>query len=288
MKKLITMITISILMSMGFTTIGFSSNSIEEITASQVVQKMDSREDGETQTMDTLMVLINKNNKKRVRNIKNIRKDYGLDSKGIIFFLSPADVRNTAYLSYDWDDEVKEDDSWLYLPALQKVKRIASSDQSGSFMGSDFSYADINGIQINNWDYTFANPGAKSSTNPSSNKSVKVDGFDTWVIQGVPKKELKDKVLTQTGYLKSMMWIRKDNHMLIKAKYWVKEGRKIKFFKAQDISKVDDIWTAHTLTMITTAKGKKTHSSVLKFSNVNYNTPIDDETFTTRRMERGL
>ncbi len=179
-------------------------------------------------------------------------------------------------MSYDWNDTEKEDDSWLYLPALQKVKRIASSDQSGSFMGSDFTYSDINGMEIEDWQYSFV----KENDN--------LNGVDTWVIQGLPKSGLKDKVINETGYLKSMMWIRKDNYMLIKGKYWVKEGKKIKYFKAADIKKVGDIWTAHELTMITTVKGKVDHSSVLKFSNVVYNKTIDDSSFTTRRMERGL
>ena len=108
------------------------------------------------------------------------------------------------------------------------------------------------------------------------------------MVQGLPKVESKDRVLEETGYLKSMMWIRKDNYMLVKGKYWVKQGRKIKYFKAADIKKVDGIWTAHELTMVSTVKGKVAHSSVLKLSNVKYNTPVDDVTFTTRSMERGL
>jgi hypothetical protein len=250
--------------------------SFADPTAFEVVQKMDTRDDGDTLTTDTLMILINKNQQKRIRNIKNIRKDYGLDTKGIIFFLSPADVRNTSYMSYDWDNAAKEDDSWLFLPALQKIKRVASNDKSGSFMGSDFTYSDINGIEINDWDYTFVK------------ESVVLEGVDTWVVQGLPKVESKDRVLEETGYLKSMMWIRKDNYMLVKGKYWVKQGRKIKYFKAADIKKVDGIWTAHELTMVSTVKGKVAHSSVLKLSNVKYNTPVDDVTFTTRSMERGL
>ncbi len=245
-------------------------------TAREVVEKWDTREDGDTVKSDTLMVLINKANSKRVRTIKNIRKDYGQDSKGIIFFLSPPDVRNTAYMSFDWDDASKEDDSWLYLPALQKVKRVAAGDKSGSFMGSDFTYSDINGIEIEDWDYTFAKENGTW------------DGQEVWIVQGLPKPEAKEKVLEETGYLKSLMWIRKDNFMLVKGKYWVKQGRKIKYFKAEEIKKVDDIWTAHTLTMVTTVKGKVEHSSVLKFSNVTYNVVVGDDSFTTRRMETGL
>ncbi len=270
MKKIV-IITLIVLVCIT----GVSSVSAQQ-DAAQVIKEWDTREDGDTLTSDTLMILINKNNSKRVRNIKNIRKDYGRDSKGIIFFLSPLDVRNTAYMSFDWDEPSKEDDSWLYLPALQKVKRVAAGDKSGSFMGSDFTYSDINGIEINDWDYSFAKENAS------------LNGKDVWIIQGLPKAQAKSKVLEETGYLKSLMWIQKDNFMLVKGKYWVKKGRKIKYFKAEEIKKVDDIWTAHALTMVTTVKGKVNHSSVLKFSNVVYNLPVDDSAFTTRRMERGL
>ncbi len=262
-----------------FLVINFSLTQLfaqSNFTAQQVVEEMDNRDDGQTRTSDITMVLINKNKQQRIRKIKNITKDYGEDTKGIIFFLSPADVKNTAYMSFDWDDNNKEDDSWLYLPALKKVKRIASSGKSGSFMGSDFSYSDINGIKIEDWDYTFIK------------KSTLVDGVDTWVVQGLPEKTKKERVLDETGYLKSLMWIRKDNFMLVKAKYWVKKGRKIKYLKAEDIKKTDDIWTAYKMTMITTTKGKIEHTSLLSFSNVQYNNEIDDGYFTTRSMERGL
>lgn len=269
---------IRLLVSLGafLVVVCLSGNTFAQSDAREVVRRMDTREDGDTLTSDTLMVLVDQRNQQRIRNIKNIRKDYGPDSKGIVFFLSPADVRNTAYMSFNWDDQEKEDDAWLYLPALQKVKRIASSDKSSSFMGSDFTYSDINGLEIEDWEYSFVEEDAS------------MDGHSVWVIQGLPKDERKKKVLEETGYLKTMMWIRKDNFMVVRGKYWVKQGRKIKYFKAEEIEKVDDIWTAHKLTMITTAKGKVEHSSVLQFSNIQYNLDIDDSVFTTRRMERGL
>ena len=270
--------TISLILIVFFAVVltGFPQTGTAQMTAVEVVEKMDNRDDGDTVNSDTLMVLLDKNNKKRIRTIKNIRKDYGKDSKGIIFFLSPADVRNTAYMSFDFDSIEKEDDTWLYLPALQKVKRIASSDKSGSFMGSDFSYSDINGIAIDDWDYTFARENSLSK------------GKDTWVVQGIPKPNTRERVLDETGYLKTMMWIKKDNFMLVKAKYWVQKGKKIKYFQASEIKKIDNIWTACEMTMITTSRGKVEHTSLLKFSNIHYNTPIKDTYFTTRSMERGL
>ncbi|MDD9301977.1 MAG: outer membrane lipoprotein-sorting protein [Desulfobacter sp.] len=89
------------------------------LTPSQVMEAVDTREDG-----DTLMILIDKHKNQRIRSIKSIRKDVGPDTKGILFFLSPADVRNTAYMSFDWEDHTKEDDSWLFLPALGQGSRM--------------------------------------------------------------------------------------------------------------------------------------------------------------------
>ncbi len=275
-KKIIPMAMIITVLSLMTISTSVTVWAGDNITAPEVMKKMDNRDDGQTMRSDITMVLVNKKRQKRIRKIKNISKDYGKDTKKIVFFLSPADVKNTAYMSFDWDDPGKEDDSWLYLPALKKVKRIASSDKSSAFMGSDFSYSDINGITIENWDYTFVK------------ESMLVDGFDTWVIQGVPKDSKKKKVMDETGYLKSLMWIRKDNFMVVKAKYWVKKGHKIKFLKAGDIKKIDGIWTACKMTMITTAKGRVEHTTLLKISSVKYNTDIDDARFTTLSMERGL
>ncbi len=248
----------------------------EPLTANEIVQKMDNRYDGDTVDSDIAMLLINKNGKKRERKIKSFSKDYGKDTKGVIFFLSPADVKNTAYLSYDWDLEEKEDDSWLYLPALRKVKRISSSDESGAFMGSDFSYADINGLDISHWDYTFIKENAV------------VNDMATWVIEGTPKPDRSEKVISETGYLKYRMWIRKDNFMTVKAKYQVKKGRKIKYFSAGDISLIDNIWTTGVMKMVTTQKGEKLHETTLTLQSVAYNQKLKDSFFTTHSIERGL
>lgn len=268
--------TISFLFTVVLAFTGISLAAEDTMTAYEVVQNMDNRYDGDTVDADMVMVLIDKKGEKRERRIKSFSKDYGKDTKSLIFFLTPADVKNTAYLSYDWDLEEKEDDSWLYLPALRKVKRIASSDESGAFMGSDFSFADINGLDISNWNYTFIN------------QTSVVDGMEVWEIEGTPQPQKQDKVLEETGYLKYRMWIRKDNFMTVQAKYWVKNGRKIKYFSAGDITLIDNIWTTGVMKMVTTQNGKKTHETILTLSSVRYNSELEDSFFTTQRIERGL
>lgn len=247
-----------------------------DLSAYEVMKKVDKRDDGKTSKSEMTMVLIDKRKNKRVRKIKAFRKDYGEDVKSISFFLSPADVRNTSFLSYEWDDPDKEDDNWLYLPALRKVKRISSGNKKDSFMGSDFSYADMNGMEISEWKYRFRK------------KSEMIDGKDCWVIEAVPKAEKRDKVIDETGYLKTVSWVRKDIFMTIRSILYVKKGKKIKYFIASDIQEIQGIWTAKKMTMKTTRRKHLEHMTILLFDDIVYNKGVDDTLFTTQRMERGI
>jgi len=103
--------------------------------ARSLMEQVDARDDGDNMTAESVMILIDKNNDQRVRKMKRFIKDKGEDVLSMVFFLEPADVKETGFLTYDYDDSAKDDDQWLYLPALKKSKRIANDDKSGSFMG---------------------------------------------------------------------------------------------------------------------------------------------------------
>lgn len=273
--KPLTQLLIAIL-SIGLFTAHPRALNAAALTPRAVMEAVQDRDDGETAESEMTMILIDRRNKQRIRQLKNFRKDFNPDEKSLIFFTHPADVRDTAYLSYEWDSSARTDDAWLYLPALRRVKRIASDDESGAFMGSDFTYADINGLEIEDWDYRFVK------------QSESVEGHDTWVIGGLPKPDRTARVVKETGYRKSLAWVRKDLFMVVKAKYWLKKGKKIKYFQAKNIRPVDGIQTAHHLSMITTRNGKKIHASVIKIDRVRYNRPVDDRLLTVQAMQRGL
>lgn len=247
-----------------------------ELTALEVMQQADQRYDGDTAIADYTMVLIDRRDRQRTRDLRIYSKDYGDDSKALSQFESPADIRGTAYLNFDWDDPERDDDSWLFLPSLQRVKRIASSDTSDSFLGSDFTYADINGIEISWFDYRFVN------------ESETIDGFDTWVIEASPKPEFKDKAEDATGYSKLQAWIRKDNFVQVRGQAWELRGNRIKYFTSAEIEQVDGIWTVKRLQAVTTRNGRQEHASVLQLNAVDYNQEVDDSVFTTEYMQRGL
>ena len=151
--------------------LGNISAQAAELSALDVMRRVDTRDDGATSLADYTMVLIDRRERERRRNLRIYSKDYGEDTRSFSYFETPADIRGTSYLNFDWADPDRDDDSWLYLPALQRVRRIAGSDTSDSFLGSDFTYADINGIEVDWWEYSFIN------------SSEIVEGQDAWVIE---------------------------------------------------------------------------------------------------------
>jgi hypothetical protein len=95
------------------------------MSAYEIMKKVDQRYTGETIEQTSTLILIDKKNRKRERKLKGFTKEVSDGTKSISFFLSPSDVKNTSYLSYNWDDPSKDNDSWLYLPSLQKTNRIS-------------------------------------------------------------------------------------------------------------------------------------------------------------------
>ncbi len=241
------------------------------ITAQEIAQKVHDRDEGDNLTSQMKMILIDKNGHKRVRTLKTYAKDKGEDTLKLMFFLTPADVQNTGFLTYDYEDSSKDDDQWLYLPELRKVKRIASSDKSSSFMGSDFTYSDMTSKNVEDYTYKIM-------------KEPTIKGHKTWQMLVTPKT---DKIIDETGYTKSIAFIRQDNFVVVQALNYIKIGKKLKYMMVTELEKIDGIWTTTKIQMVT-KKGKKTlHKTVLEFSNIKYNQDLKESFFTTRTLEAG-
>lgn len=276
MRKLFLLLT-----ALAFSAVSFAEpatnpatdKAVEKLDAREIMRRVDERYTGDTQSSVSTLSLIDKKGRERTRELQMFSMDKPDVEKSIVYFLAPADVKGTAYMSFDWEAESREDDSWLYLPALQQVKRVASSDESGAFMGSDFSYADINGMDFEDFEYIMVK------------ESDLVNGQDCWVIESRPKN---DKIIEKTGYTSAQSWVRKDIFMVVQGKIEVKKGNKTKYFSATDLELINDIWTAKTLQMITTRNGKKEHASVFKFADVVYNQQVDESRFDTQAMQRGI
>ncbi len=243
----------------------------DDAKARGIMTKVDARDDGKSIEEDMYMILIDKNSKKRTRDIKSYSKDFGKDTHRIMFFKSPADVKNTSFLTYDYDNPSKDDDQWLYLPALKKVKRIPSSDKSSSFMGSDFSYFDMTDRDLSDYNFKLI-------------KEMKVRGHDAWMIESTPRNK---KVVKESGYSKTIAVVRKDNFVVVRAINYLTNGKK-KYLDLKKIHKQKGVWVVDEMSM-TTKKGKSTqHKTLLKFRNIKVNGNLSDSIFTTRRLSKGL
>ncbi len=243
----------------------------EAPTGRQIMEWVDNRDDGDNGISDLKMTIIDKRGKERIRKMRSMTRDRGEDRLSLIFFLSPADVKNTGFLNHDYDDADRDDDQWLYLPALKKTKRIAGGDKSGSFMGSDFSYADMSTPPLDRYAYTLM-------------QETDVDGVPVWQIEAIPNaKESKE-----TGYTKSIVFVRKDNNVVIRSVIWLKKGKRLKYMNVDQLEKIEDIWVPTEITM-STRKGKKTlHKTRIQTSNVKFNQPLSEDMFSIRRLEKGI
>ncbi len=241
-------------------------------TGREVMERVDARDDGDLSTQDMVMILIDKNGNERVRELYSMSMDKGEDTHSLMFFRSPADVKDTGFLTYDYDEDEKDDDQWLYLPALKKTKRIASGDKSGSFMGSDFTYADMTDRKLDNYDYKLL-------------KEDEVGGHPVWVVEGVPNTQ---KEIDETGYTKAVYFVRKDNDVVIRSVAWVKKGKRLKYLDVKKLELIDGIWVPTEMHM-TLKKGKsKLHQTILTSENVKFNQELDENDFSVRRLEKGL
>jgi hypothetical protein len=247
-----------------------------EYSAEEIMRRVDEREAGDSSVSDITLVLIDRRERQRIRSLKLYSKNYGEDTKTLSLFESPADIRGTAYLNFDWNDSLRDDDSWLYLPALQRVKRLASSDTSDSFLGSDFTYADINGFEIDWYDYSLVN------------ESEMIGGEDCWVIEMIAKSEFKDRAEEATGYSKMQSWVSKEKFIQLRGQFWELRGNRIKFFTASEVELVEDIWTVKRLQAITTRNDRQEHASILQIKSIDYNVDVADELLTTQAMQRGF
>ncbi len=215
------------------------------------------------------MTLENARGQQRVRTIEGWSHELS-DNEEHRFakFLKPSDVRNTTLLTYDYDD--KDDDIWLYLPALKKVKRILSSNKTDYFMGSDFTYEDMENLDLTNWDYKLTGTEA-------------VDGVDCYVIEEVPNNEKEAK---ESGYSKRISWIAKTDFIPRRVDFYDKKGRLAKRLLFKDIhptSGTDPRPRAHRMEM---ENFITRHKTILVFDKLELDVPVDDDVFSQRNLRQ--
>lgn len=236
----------------------------QELTGLDIMAKVYDRPTGDDMTADLSMVLENSRGDQRVREIKQLIKDFGEMEKKIMFFLAPADIKNTSFMNWSYDD-AKSDDQWIYLPALKKVKRISSDSKGDYFIGSDFTYDDLGDRHPAQDTHTIL-------------KEDIIEGVDCYVVESVPIDE-------DYMYSRTVTWVIKDKWIGLKKEFYDEDDDFLKRLILNDYKKFNDVIV---ITSVTMKNEQNDHQTEMILSNVKINTGIADAQFTERMMKRGI
>ncbi|MBT3250180.1 MAG: outer membrane lipoprotein-sorting protein, partial [Candidatus Marinimicrobia bacterium] len=217
----------------------------QDLSGLDVIQKVYDRPTGNDMTGNLIMTIENSRGNQRVREIKQFVKSVKNGEKKIMFFLSPADVKNTSFMTWSYDDASKSDDQWIYLPALKKVKRISSDSKGDYFMGSDFTYDDL------------GDRHPMDDTHTILREEV-LNGKETIVIESVPKDE-------EYMYARTVTWVIKDSWIGLKKEFYDEDDDLLKILTVEQEKSFGDVII---LTKVKMHNMQKNQFTIMEFSDV--------------------
>lgn len=254
-----------ILSAVGLTFLNTTTPDGREIMRkSRDVSKLDGME-----AISTLRIYDAKG-RERVRQTSMASKlfENGATEKRIIRFLSPAEVKGTGMLIYDHDE--RNDDLWIYMPALRKTRRIISNEKSKSFMGSEFSNADMSAPSLEDFNYTV-------------NGSGYIEGTECWIVEAVPVNE---DVMDELGYDRQVAWVGKQDFVFRKAEYYDEDDELFKQMISSDIRKMDSAGKKYIATRMEMRNTQNGRRSVMTIDKIQYNPDVKEDYFTLAYLER--
>lgn len=230
----------------------------------QIAKKSEQRDDGwKNFSADLTMILKNRQGEKSSRRISSKTLETKNDGdKSLLIFHTPRDVKNTAFLTHS--HKTSNDDQWLYLPALKRVKRISSSSKGGSFMGSEFSYEDMSSPELEKYSYKYI-------------RDDQYKGRAVFVIERYPK----DK---RSLYSKNLLWIDQKQYIPWKVEYYNRRGTHLKTLIYRKYKRyLKRFWRPGEMYMVNLRTRKTT---ILAWKNYRFRTKIQKNDFNPRTLAK--
>jgi outer membrane lipoprotein-sorting protein len=208
------------------------------------------------------MQLIDREGGTRTRIMTMLRRDErdGGDQKYFIYFHEPGDVRRMTFMV--WKDPIEEDQRWIFIPAVDLVRRIAADDKRSSFVGSDFTYEDVSGRDVTDDNHTLL-------------REETLDGKAVYVVESIPKEVVE--------YSKRISWIDKQTLLPLKEQYFDAQDELYRVFTADRIEEING-WP--TVTQRSMENLKTGHRTEVVFDSIAYDLGLEDKDFSERRMRR--
>ena len=182
--------------------------------------------------------------------------------KGLTIFDQPKDVKGTAFLNFS--HAIEPDDQWMYLPALKRVKRIASRNKSGPFMGSEFAFEDMSSFELGKFEFKYL-------------RDEMYDGQKAFVIEQLPKDP-------NSGYTKQIAWVDQLHYRVLKLEFYDRKGSLLKELTMHDYKLyLDKYWRPLRLEMYNEQNGKSTD---LITHELQFKTGLKDSDFNKNTLKR--
>lgn len=209
------------------------------------------------------MILRNAKGQETVRKMKIKSLEVAADGdKALTIFQQPRDVKGTAFLSFS--HAVKADDQWMYLPALKRVKRIASRNKSGPFMGSEFAFEDLSSFEIEKYTYKYI-------------KDETVNGELSFVIE-------TDPVDKNSGYTRQLIWIDQSHYRTQKVEFYDRKNSLLKTLTFSDYKLyLNKFWRSHKQSILNAQTGKSTDYLIHELA---FNQGLTDKDFNKATLKR--
>ncbi len=228
-----------------------------------IAREMKARDSGwgdSTATME--MLLYGRSGTPALREMRILTLEVEDDGdKSLIIFDTPRDVRGTAFLSFTHID--KPDDQWLYLPALKRVKRISSKNKTGSFMGSEFAYEDLNSFEVERYRYLWLRDEACGE-------------LVCYLVEMTPLD-------SYSGYSKQLFWIDQEHYRIQRVDYYDRRDTLAKTLELSEYTQYLDVWRALTQSILNHRNKRK---SVIQMRDYEFRTGLTEADFTSNSLRR--
>jgi len=255
----------AIAIAIAITLVPLSSASAKELTAQEIVdESVDNNSLGLTDAITQVtLILVSKRGSKRKRKIEIRSAEIDKKNKTLVRFHAPADVAGTGFLRLDLEGD--DEEQYLWLPALGKVKRITGNQRNQRFMGTDLTYADLENRNL-------------KDANLKRFPDAKVKAWDVYVVEAIPKPN------NDGEYGKTVSWIHKESFVPVKVEFYDKKLKLLKTLQVDDLKKKEGNWVAMKSKIENVQKKTKT---LMVINKIKFNMKLKSSEFTQRALSGG-
>lgn len=243
-----------------------SSSGAYSQSAKEISESASNAIDMKSMEMTATLTIVDSKGRERIKKTSTAMRKFGNTTKTIMKFTSPADVKGTSLLIFDYED--KADDMWIYMPALRKTRRIVSSEKGKSFMGSEFTNADMSKPNMDDFDYKILS-------------TETYDGKECWKIETLCKDE---DIEDENGYSKSISWVEKSTNLCHKIEFYDIDGELHKIQKIKKYEKQKNgQYFAFYMEKENVQNGRKSIMTINKFQE---NSSLPESTFSPTMLSK--